>query len=255
MKFELFNSETNKLWKSMSSKTASGDLQVELELYKKLLNFFQVGDYFYFIFNMQNVEFDLLSPEVETMLGYHPSELTVPFFMDCIHPEDRPWFLTFEAWSVNFLSNLPIEKLMKYKARYDFRLRKKNGEYIRVLHQVAIIQHDENGGVLRTLGVHTDITHLKPEGKPMISYIGMDGEPSYLNIDVQKTLMKSNDVLSKREKQVLSLLIDGKVSKEIGSILNISIRTVETHRKNMLRKNNLNSTGELIGKAIRNGWI
>ena len=45
------------------------------------------------------------------------------------------------------------------------------------------------------------------------------------------------------------------MSKEISCILNISKQTVDTHRKNMLHKNNLSNTGELIGKAIRYGWI
>lgn len=61
--------------------------------------------------------------------------------------------------------------------------------------------------------------------------------------------------MSKREKDVLILLIEGKLSKEIGDILHISKQTVDTHRKNMIRKNNLNNTGELIGKAIRSGWV
>jgi DNA-binding CsgD family transcriptional regulator len=255
MKLELFNNETNKLWRKMSSESATGDLRIELELYKKLLNFFQVGDYYYFIFNIRNLGFDLVSPHVEKMLGYTPAEFTVPFLMDCIHPEDRPWFLAFETSTAEFLLTLPVEKLMKYKTRYDFRCKKKNGDYIRVLHQVAVIEHDEQGGIIRTLGVHTDITHLKPDGKPVVSYIGMDGEPSYLNVDVKNTFVKSKEVLSGREKQVLMLLMEGRLSKEIGSILNISKQTVDSHRKNMIHKNNLNNTSELIVKAIKEGWV
>ena len=255
MKLELFNDETVKLWKRMSSDTTTISLNIELELYKKLLNFFQVGDYYYFIFNIINLEFDFVSPHVETMLGYDRAEVNVHLFMDCIHPDDRPWFLAFENKTAEFLSQLPIDKLTKYKARHDFRCRKSNGSYIRVLHQVAVVEHDEFGGIIRTLGVHTDITHLKKEGKPVLSYIGMDGEPSYLDIDVKKSLIESKEALSKREKQVLSLLIEGKLSKEIAEELNISKQTVDTHRKNMLHKNKLTNTGELVGKAIRNGWL
>jgi DNA-binding CsgD family transcriptional regulator len=181
--------------------------------------------------------------------------MTVPFFMECMHPEDRPWFLAFENRTAAFLSGLPVEKLMKYKARYDLRFKKKNGTYIRILHQVAVVQHDENGGIIRTLGVHTDITHLKSEGRPVMSYIGLDGEPSYLDVDVKNPIAESPKILSKREKEILILLIEGKLSKEIGDILNISKQTVDTHRKNMLRRNGLSNTGELIGKAIRMGWV
>jgi DNA-binding CsgD family transcriptional regulator len=144
---------------------------------------------------------------------------------------------------------------MKYKVRYDFRIKNKTGSYIRVLHQVAVVEHDNRGGITRTLGVHTDITHLKTDGKPVLSYIGMDGEPSYLDIDVKNKFIKSMETLTRREKQVLTLLIEGKLSKEIAIDLNISKQTVDLHRKNMLRKNNLNTTGELIGNAIKQGWL
>lgn len=239
----------------MSSGVAADKLHIELELYKKLLNFFQVGDYYYFIFNLNYSEFDLVSPQVENMLGYSSSTFDAALFMDCIHPDDRPWFLSFETRASEFLSQLPVGKLMKYKVRYDFRFRKKNGDYIRVLHQVAVVEHDDKGGLTRTLGIHTDITHLKPEGKPVMSLIGMDGEPSYLDIDVQNIFLESKEVLTRREKEVLTLLIEGKLSKEVCSILNISKQTVDNHRKNMLHKNELNTTGELIAKAIKGGWI
>ena len=255
MKLELFNSEATKLWKRMSSGAPADMRYIELELYKKLLNFFQVGDYYYFLFNVKDVSFDVVSPQVTPVLGYEPQDVDVPFFMDCIHPDDRPWFLAFETRTAVFLSELPIEKLMKYKVRYDFRFRKKDGNYIRILHQVAVVEHDEAGGLIRTLGVHTDISQLKNEGKPVMSLIGMEGEPSYLNIDVQNILIESRQVLTNREKQVLTLLIEGKPSKEIGEILHISKQTVDKHRKNMLGKNNLNNTGELVAKAIRQGWI
>jgi len=255
MKLELFTNEANKIWKQVASQAVPDLLQMELDLYKRLLNFFQVGGYYYYIFNLKSLQFDLVSNEIENVLGYHPSEVTIEFIMDKMHPDDRPWFLSFENRTAQFLSRLPPDKLMKYKTRYDYRFKKKNGDYMRVLHQVAVVQTDENGGVIRTLGVHTDITHLKTDGLPVMSLIGMEGEPSYLNIGVKNSFFKSNEVLTKREKEVLRLLIEGKLSKEVSDILNISKQTVDSHRKNMLRKNNLNSTGELIGKAIREGWI
>jgi len=68
-------------------------------------------------------------------------------------------------------------------------------------------------------------------------------------------IIENNQKLTGRERQVLLLLMEGKPSKEIGSILKISKQTVDTHRKNMLRKKNLKTTGQLIGKAIMHGWI
>ena len=144
---------------------------------------------------------------------------------------------------------------MKYKIRYDVRYRKMNGEYVRILYQGILLEHDENGRFLRSLGSHTDITYLKQEGVPALSFIGMDGEPSYHDIDLNNIYVESREDLTRREKQVLRLLMEGRLSKEISQILNISKQTVDTHRKNMLCKKKLNNTSELVGKAIRYGWI
>jgi len=239
----------------MAAEDTGRSIQLDLILHKKLLNLFQVGDFYYYIFNFQNYTFDLLSNEVESILGYPPSDFDLQFFMDKMHPDDRPWFLNFENKVVEFLATLPLEKLTKYKARYDFRLRKKDGSYIRILHQVMIIEYDETGRILRTMGVHTDISHLKMSGNPVCSIIGMDGEPSYHNIAVDNVFTVSKAVLSKREKQVLCLMIEGNLSKEISELLHISKLTVDKHRKNMIKKGGVNNAGELIAHAVRQGWV
>jgi DNA-binding CsgD family transcriptional regulator len=255
MKLEIFNAEAKNIWKTAVSRSSHEQLTFELDLYKKLLNFFQVGDYYYFIFHIAIFEFELVSREIETVLGYQPSEFDLKHLLDITHPEDRPYFLNFESKAGEFLANLPVEKLMKYKIRYDYRIKKNNGQYIRILQQAMVIDHDEAGRIVRTFATHTDITHLKAEGKPVFSIIGLEGEPSYINIDVEKIFAVTDETLTKREKEILNLLIEGNHSKQIGEILNISKQTVDKHRKNMLYKHKLNSTGELIGKAIRQGWL
>ena len=255
MELTIFNAEANNIWKQAAGKSAHEQLQFELDLYKKLLNFFQVGDYYYIIFNVATLNFELVSKEIESILGYDRSKFDLQTLLDITHPDDRPYFLNFENKAGEFFANLPIEKLMKYKVRYDYRLQKNDGGFIRILHQSTVIEHDEKGGLVRTLAVHTDITHLKPNGKPVFSIIGLDGEPAYINVDVKKVFTVSNEFLSKREKQVLTLLIEGMLSKDIGDKLNISKQTVDKHRKNMISRNNVRNTGELIAKSIRQGWL
>ena len=135
------------------------------------------------------------------------------------------------------------------------RYKKKNGDYVRILYQGLIIEHDEHGRLLRSIGINTDITYLKQEGKPLMSFIGMDDEPSFLDVGSKNVFVENKEEFTKREKQILILLIEGKLSKEISGALGISKQTVDTHRKNMLHKKNLSNTSELIGKAIRYGWI
>src|ERR1043166_1927487 len=58
-----------------------------------------------------------------------------------------------------------------------------------------------------------------------------------------------------REREILQLFAEGKVVKEIASILDLSLYTVETHRSNIFQKLNLHSTAELILYAVRKGVI
>lgn len=62
-------------------------------------------------------------------------------------------------------------------------------------------------------------------------------------------------VLSAREKEVLSLIALGGTNKEVGEKLFISARTVESHRRKMMEKLELNNTAELIRYAIENNLI
>jgi DNA-binding NarL/FixJ family response regulator len=61
--------------------------------------------------------------------------------------------------------------------------------------------------------------------------------------------------LSPREREVVQLVAEGKASKEIAAILDVSLATAETHRSNILRKLRLHSIAELVLYAVRNGII
>lgn len=255
MQVKQLNTEANRIWKRFASRTSPERMELELELYKKLIDFFHVGDSYYFVFNFNTCQFDIISKEVTSVLGYQPAQINMAFIMDKLHPEDHPWFLHFEKTTVDFFTSLPLDKLMKYKVRYDFRIRTTAGIYKRVLQQVVMAEHDNTGRALRTLGMHTDITYLKEHGRPTLAFIGLQGEPSYLQVEKDKPPVTVQETLTEREKQIVGLLIKGKASKEIADILHIRKQTVDVHRKNMLRKNDLTSTGQLIGKALQYGWI
>lgn len=65
----------------------------------------------------------------------------------------------------------------------------------------------------------------------------------------------SYELLTTREREVLQLFAEGKSPKEVASVLNLSVYTVETHRSNIFQKLNLHSSAELILYAVRKGVI
>lgn len=63
--------------------------------------------------------------------------------------------------------------------------------------------------------------------------------------------VQEHDSLSPREREVLQLIAEGYTNKEIAEILMISIKTVQTHRANLMAKLDLHDRGELIKYAIQ----
>jgi DNA-binding NarL/FixJ family response regulator len=61
--------------------------------------------------------------------------------------------------------------------------------------------------------------------------------------------------LTSRERQVVQLLAEGRTSKQIATLLNISAKTAETHRANIMRKLQFHSVGEIVRYAVRNQII
>jgi len=61
------------------------------------------------------------------------------------------------------------------------------------------------------------------------------------------------DTISNREREVLQLLVEGRSAKEIAAALYVSVKTIETHRTQIMKKLNLNSIAALTKYAVREG--
>jgi two-component system, NarL family, response regulator NreC len=82
--------------------------------------------------------------------------------------------------------------------------------------------------------------------------------PSVSGVVAQGYLAKSEsplDPLTARERQVLQLIAEGKTTKEVSSILGVSVKTGESHRTSLMSKLDLHSTAELVRYAIRSGLV
>lgn len=61
--------------------------------------------------------------------------------------------------------------------------------------------------------------------------------------------------LTKRELEILTLVSQELTSEQIAKCLNISVSTVETHRRNMFKKVEVSSVVGLVMEALKRGWI
>lgn len=82
-------------------------------------------------------------------------------------------------------------------------------------------------------------------------FLDRDNRPDWSDKDQEY----SDDVLTGREREVIQLLAEGKTSKEVAVTLNLSVKTAETHRTNLMRKLGLHSVADLTRYAVRNGIV
>ena len=85
----------------------------------------------------------------------------------------------------------------------------------------------------------------------------------YLSPEVSRAVVQayqnktelSSEPLSPRERQVLQLIAEGKTTKEVAGVLNISVKTAETHRTRIMEKLDIHETAGLVRYAIRRGLV
>jgi two-component system, NarL family, response regulator NreC len=92
----------------------------------------------------------------------------------------------------------------------------------------------------------------KPYFSPAVTAVLVE---DYVRRLQSRGLTDSYHLLTDREKEVLQLLAEGRSNKEVATVLDLSLSTVETHRANLMQKLNLHNTAEVVLYAVRKGII
>ena len=98
----------------------------------------------------------------------------------------------------------------------------------------------------------SEVARGKSFFSPPIARVMLD---DYVRQLAEKGISDRFDSLSDREREVFQLIAEGKVNKEIATILSISPSTVETHRARIMEKLDLHSAAEIVLYAVRRGVI
>ena len=72
---------------------------------------------------------------------------------------------------------------------------------------------------------------------------------------VRNTPLEDHYNLTKKEKEILRMVIDGKPNKHISEMLGKSVRTVETHRFNIMKKLNVNNAIDMVNKTVKENLV
>jgi len=130
---------------------------------------------------------------------------------------------------------------------------------------ILLTQHDEDQYVSEALAAGVKGYVLKNQAaSDLIQAIQQVSRGQvYLSPGVSRAVMEAyrskserpGDPLSARERQVLQLIAEGKSTKDVASLLGISVKTAESHRTRLMQKLDIHETASLVRYAVRRGIV
>jgi len=206
------------------------------------------------LFDCHRQQYAFMTPSFKYLIGYDSDAAlqTGPeFFLNHLHPEDLPQILETVVETFQFLNAQSPQDRLDYKLIFDYRIRNGDDAYIRMLKQIVVLELATNGGIWLVL-ITNDRSPDKDLTRPMQrKLINMKTDKNYLFApDSDETCP-----LSRREIEVLGLVAQGWVSKEIADRLFISVNTVNNHRRHILKKLKVDNSHQAVSWAHQHGLI
>lgn len=148
-----------------------------------------------------------------------------------IHPEDLIGKHLLELRFFRLLRGLPINKRSDYYATSRIRMLDKNGQYVPIRHRMFYVGNSSNGSLWLALCLY----NFAEEATGNNGFEGILVHSATGEI-IRPDKEEGNQILTRREKEILAMIGQGKASKEIAELLSISLNTVNRHRQNILEK-------------------
>jgi len=174
------------------------------------------------------------------------------FFFRLMHPDDIAFVLDTTIKALEHITGLPPEERKDYKTVFEFRLRDRDGKYIRFIQQVVNLELDLAGNMWLIL-ILMDVNPNQQGGKQMLRSTVNMKTGRVIPFTEEKEEKQSQ--LTKREIEILGLIAKGMASKEIADQLFLSVNTVNNHRQNIIEKMDVSNTSEALTYAMRIGII
>ncbi|MBN2050012.1 MAG: helix-turn-helix transcriptional regulator [Spirochaetales bacterium] len=160
-----------------------------------------------------------------------------------IHVDDLPFMYDSEIQMYHFLRGIPGNGKKDYKLVYDFRVRNRDGGYIRFLHQLCPFELDTRGNSWILLIISDVLSSYPENGEPLRFIMNTGTRKVHL---FHRDMKIASDLLTRREKEVLDLVSQGYSSDDIAGRLCVSVHTVNNHRQNILVKTNTRNLVQAI---------
>ena len=188
-----------------------------------------------------------MSDKLNIMAGLDPSLFTAENFMEYsvsrMHPNQLAAILQLSQKCFNYCIEHKLHNPKNVTFCLNYLYKNGNNEYVQVLQRAAILEVDDNSSPSLVLNFINFVGHIKKH-ESVGCVILTPNEVNIFNYDIDKKCIKDPITISDHEKKIINLLAEGLDSKSISKILFISTHTVDTHRRNLIKKMEcLNTTG------------
>ena len=205
-------------------------------------------------------KYRFMGKQQESVSGYTNEEFIeggADLWLNSIHPDEVDIVVdkVFKILMDTAADTAPEDR-NKYKFQYNYRFKRKDCQYINLLEQIYLLEVDQDGRPALVLG--NVIIIGRGEELPIrasTKTITGEGLTETLFSEVFPVANGAFLEITDRELDILRNLAVGKTSKQIGDELFISPHTVDTHRRNLLKKLDCRSVVELARLAFKNGLI
>ena len=188
---------------------------------------------------------------LQSLTGYTLAEFNAEDLVAYTHPEDREIVKNITTGVVEHVIKTPTTNEEAHLF-LSFRLLKKDGTYCKILRQSSGFERDVHGRLVSNFSLLTDISFLETSDR-----VEWNFQASDLDVKTFKKVIYKlyKDFYTKREKVVIRLLAKDQTSEQIAQQLHLSKHTVQTHRKNILRKAKSNSVDDVLLFCKKNGIL
>jgi len=240
-----------KLYKSIFKSYDKSSLDTHIKKIIELDDFLPYSSTFFCITNTQELQFEYISKNFNSCLGLDANVLKkqgMKYFWSRIHPEDLEiWLAALNQLMEFTINEISVDNRYKMNYTWNYRFKNSNNVYVNIIQNTTPLAFDSNMKPIIGLAHYTVTdSKIKMQITATAKLLNEQNEYEtlYFNNFSQKLL---KDGISNRERDVIRLLVLNQSSKQISEKLNISPHTVDTHRRNILKKLNISSTGELVG--------
>lgn len=237
------------LWARQQISPLDVDYDLWNERRASIQTFSEMSQSCIFMVDVFKERYDFASDNFARMFGYNAAWIKTirvqgDLLEERIHPDDRDELVDYQIEHGQFIYSLPQEERNDYQQIFQMRMLNARQEYVNVISRHQVIQKDKNGKAWIVMGVMDLSPDQTPAGRVKRTVINRKtGEI------LAATAIPADQQLTKREIEILKLIRQGFLSKEIAYKLNLSIYTVNNHRKNILAKLKANNVVEAIIKA------